>query len=104
MVDLIVSGGDAVRLTGELPDGYPTETYLNGELIDRDFEGDFGWDMEKRVPALVSDQDDMSCADLVVERDFWISGDADNSTAEDSTLRQLAYAQNAINLHAERGC
>ena len=59
--------------------------------------------MEKGVPDPISVQDDMSCAELVTEWGFWISG-AENSTVQDSTIRQLAYAQNAINLHAERGC
>ena len=99
----ITISGSRLTLTGELPNGYPTETYLDGQLIDRDDGGDFSWDLARRVPEPVSAQRDMNCSELAADRDFWIAG-ADSSTSEDSTLRQLAYAQNAINLMGTNGC
>ncbi len=99
----IAISGEEVLLTGELPYGYPTETYVNGELVDRDEGGDFAWDLDKRVPDPVALQDGMSCSELEAEWDFWIDSAA-TSTVRDSQVRQLAYAQHAVNLYQIAGC
>ncbi len=102
----IVVGEDTILLTGELPNGFPTETWLNNELLSRDLGGDFSWDLDKQVPQPVSLQDDMGCDQLQGDIDFWLRGVASSLDQGqlDGAARQTAYAQNAIDLQVENGC
>ena len=95
-----------VTLTGELPNGYPTETIIEDRVISYDPEGDFAWDLKLELPSPIVPQFDMDCDQLSTDVDFWLDGAADAVANDllDSAARQTAYAQNAIDLQNEKGC
>lgn len=84
--------GQVVQLRGELPDGYPTETWLGSKLLDRDTGGDFGWDLVRRVPEPISMMDGVSCDELLDDAYFWMGGaqDLTENGLIDASYRQLA--------------
>ena len=43
-----------VTLKGDLPEGYPTETWIDDFLVDRDLEGNFSWNLRAGLPAPVA--------------------------------------------------
>lgn len=102
----IDTGDNTTLLRGERPNGYPTETWLNGQMLSRDEDGDFSWDLDREVPIPVSLQDDMDCEQLQADVEFWQAG-AEQAIEDglfDSAARQASYSQNAINLRADMGC
>lgn len=95
---------DQVTLRGDLPDGYPTETWLNDELLDRDDEGDYSWNLEEELPEPVALIEAMTdCPTIVAEANFWIDS-TDGSDSQDLYWRQLAYGQAAIDHGLSLGC
>jgi hypothetical protein len=99
-----VRDGDLVTLRGVLPDGRPTETYLDHVLLDRDPDGAFVWDLEAELPetvALIGAMDD--CEAIIAEAASW-TDQTDDSDPRDVQYLQLAYAAAAMERGAELGC
>jgi hypothetical protein len=99
-----VRDGDVVTLRGDLPDGKPTETYVDHVLVDRDPEGAFVWDLEAKLPetvALIEEMDD--CEAVIAEATSW-TDQTDDSDSRDLQYLQLAYAAAAIERGVELGC
>jgi hypothetical protein len=93
-----------VTLKGDLPNGYPTETWINDRLIDRDPGGDFSWDLQASLPSPVAlIQHVAECQELMAQSEFWKRG-ASNAPTEDSQVRQRAFAQAACDRAAELDC
>ncbi len=97
-----------VVLKGDLPNGYPTETWTNGELLDRDEEGDFSWDISAGLPMPVSIIEDMDdCAAVEAEFNFWLGQAAtalEEDVPTDSTMRNLAFAEVTVARMSVLGC
>jgi hypothetical protein len=99
-----VRDGDVVTLRGDLPDGKPTETYVDHVLVDRDPEGAFVWDLEAKLPetvALIGEMDD--CEAVIAEAASW-TDQTDDSDSRDLQYLQLAYAAAAIERGVELDC
>lgn len=93
-----------VTLKGDLPTGYPTETWIDERLIDRDPDGDFSWDLQASLPSPVAlIQHVAECRELMAQSEFWKRG-ASNAPTEDSQVRQRAFAQAACDRAAELDC
>jgi hypothetical protein len=100
----VLTPGGSVTLKGDLPDGYPTETWIDGRLIDRDVDGDFSWDLQASLPSPVAlIQDLADCQELMAQSEFWQRG-ASHAPTEDSQVRQRAFAQAARDRAAELDC
>ncbi|MCP3858696.1 MAG: hypothetical protein GY704_03500 [Phycisphaeraceae bacterium] len=95
-----------VRLTGRLPHGVPTETWVDGQLLDQSELGDFVWDLGESppIPLPIAHHDGMTCDELVADVSFWTRGASKDDAKLDAVFRQLAYAQHALDLASERGC
>lgn len=101
-----------VRLTGEEPNGYPCETYLNGELLERSEDGSFAWATETGVPTPVfqidrtierfaDDPDRLSyMLDLEV-RGLWEKLMNQTEHSDALRARTSAYVQYARDRHLE---
>ena len=93
-----------VTLKGDLPNGYPTETWINDRLIDRNPDGDFSWDLHASMPSPVALIHGLTeCQELVAQSEFWKRG-ASNAPTEDSQVRQNAFAQAAHDRAAALDC
>jgi hypothetical protein len=99
-----VRDGDVVTLRGDLPEGRPTETYVDHVLLDRDPDGAFTWDLEAELPetvALIGVMDD--CEAVIAEAASWTDQTDDFDPREVQYL-QLAYAAAATERAVELGC
>jgi hypothetical protein len=94
---------ERVLFVGDLPDGYPTEARLDGELLEREEDGVFSWDLTQWVPEPVARQREMTCYELGLEVEMWLSLALD-SQDEAAFYRMLAYAQHAINRQDTLDC
>lgn len=93
-----------VTLKGDLPKGYPTETWLNGKLLEREPDGAFSWDLGAGRPtpiSLISEKTD--CWKVRREIELWdkLADSASNSVG---AVRTRAYAQAARNHATALGC
>lgn len=93
-----------VTLKGDLPDGYPTETWLDSQLLDRDLGGDFSWDLQSRVPLPISIILGITACDRLASEFIHWSNGADGAPTRDGAVRQLAYAQAARDRSRALGC
>lgn len=99
-----VGGEGTITLKGDLPDGYPTETWVDGELVDRHMAGDFSWDLASGLPAPVFHIVSLeTCEQVQAEVDLW-SSLSDSAEAADMILRHLAFAQAAMEHGRSLGC
>ncbi len=99
-----LSDDDELVLKGDLPNGFPTETWLNGQLLDREEAGDFSWDLQAAVPSPVSLIEEVNeCEPLFEEMNSWMLA-SQTAPSRASEMRQLAFAQAAIERMSTIGC
>ena len=99
-----VRDGDVVTLRGDLPDGRPTETFVDHVLLDRDPDGAFVWDLEAELPETAALIEEMNDCELVIAEAASWTDQADNSDSRDLQYLHLAYAAAAIERGVELGC
>ena len=101
-----------VRLTGEQPGGYPCETWLNGELLERSEDGSFAWSTEERVPSAILQvnrtierfSDDLEHLSYMLDleaRGLWEKDMNRPTYSEAYRARTAAYVQYIRNKHLE---
>ena len=101
-----------VRLTGEQPGGYPCETWLNGELLERSEDGSFAWSTEERVPSAILQvnrtierfSDDLEHLSYMLDleaRRLWEKDMNRPTYSEAYRARTAAYVQYIRNKHLE---
>ena len=88
-----VRDGDVVTFRGDLPEGRPTETYLDHVLLDRDPDGAFVWDIEAELPETVALIGAMgNCEAVTAEAASW-TDKTDDFDPRDLQYLHLAYAR-----------
>lgn len=93
-----------VTLKGDLPNGYPTETWIDNQLIDRDPDGDFSWDLRESLPSPVALIEGLTdCRELMKQAEFWERG-ASSAPSSDSGARHRAFAQAARDRALDLDC
>lgn len=101
-----------IRLTGEEPSGYPCETYLNGDLLERSEDGTWSWATEARVPTPIyqvdktierwaDDADQLSYMLDLEARGLWEKYMNDTESSDAFRARTAAYVQYIRNKHQE---
>ncbi|MGA7271665.1 MAG: hypothetical protein WB239_11380 [Acidimicrobiia bacterium] len=93
-----------VTLKGDLPNGYPTETWINGQLLEREPDGVFAWDVAAGLPtpvSLINERTD--CWHVQRQIDMWDRLTADASTRA-GVVRNQAYARAARDHASALGC
>ena len=112
--DLEVPGLGEVWLRGEDAGGYPTQTWLNGELLEREPEGKFAWAVEAGVPlpvyvmdrtaVMYPGQPDMACYFVRGEVELWDKFAGDSTYSDPFRARCAAYAHYGRALLERIGC
>jgi hypothetical protein len=102
-IELVDLTGDTVTLKGDLPLGFPTETWQNDFQVARSVNASFEWDLEQELPvAVVAIDEAADCEALnVVLAD--ILADA-NDAEEPGVWQARAFAQHAVNVGRDQGC
>jgi hypothetical protein len=99
-----MTANGCVTLKGDLPNGYPTETWIDDRLVDRDLDGDFSWDLRASLPSPVALIEALTdCRELESQADFWERGGSHAPTV-DSAARQRAFAQAARDRALDLDC
>jgi hypothetical protein len=90
-----ITSDGRVTLKGDLPNGYPTETWIDERLLEREPDGVFSWDLDTGLPtpvSLISKHTD--CSEVRREIDLWI-GLTPTASTPIGAVRTRAYAQAA---------
>jgi hypothetical protein len=101
-----------VRLMGFEPSGYPCETWLNGELLERSEEGSWSWATEAGVPSAIyqvvrvigeyaHDPDLLSYMLNLEARHLWEKFTNDTGQSDAFRARTAAYTQYIRAKHLE---
>jgi hypothetical protein len=89
--------GATVILKGDLPRGFPTETWEGESMITRDVSGSFEWDLDAELPVAVVEIDQTDdCAALNETLAGWVS-EVGAAEGEAVNLQARAFAQHALN-------
>lgn len=84
-----------VTLKGDLPNGYPTETWIDSQLLEREPDGVFSWDLEVGLPSpVVHIKQRTDCWSVVREIEVW-ERMASSAPTHVGAIRCQAYAQAA---------
>jgi hypothetical protein len=100
----IVTGDGLVTLKGDLPNGFPTETWIDDRLLEREPSGVFSWDLDAGLPtpvSLICKHTD--CLEVRREIELW-EGLASNASTPIGVIRTRAYAQAARDRESALGC
>ncbi|MGD2101141.1 MAG: hypothetical protein PVG83_02825 [Acidimicrobiia bacterium] len=95
--------GDTVTLKGDLPFGFPTETWQNDFQVARAVNGDFEWDLDLELPIDVVAVDQASdCEQL----NAVLAGivEARSDALEPGIWQARAFAQYAVDVMRARDC
>jgi hypothetical protein len=88
--------GETVTLKGDLPFGFPTETWQGTNMITRSTTGDFEWDVEQELPTAVVAIDAIEdCDALNLELAAWVS-EIGAAQGEAHTWQSRAFAQHTL--------
>jgi hypothetical protein len=101
-----LDNGQTITLKGDMPDGYPSETWRDGDLLFRDegSDSEIQWDVERGIPLVAAHIQDLdTCAELVVEVRRW-SAVAGRNLSLAAEARVSAWATYALELADEAGC
>lgn len=101
-----------VRLTGEEPNGYPCETWLNDQLLERSEDGIWAWSTEARVPTPIyqidrtierfaDDPERLSYMLDLEARGLWEKYMNDTGSSDAFRARTAAYVQYARDKHQQ---
>jgi hypothetical protein len=102
-IELTNLTGDTVTLKGDLPLGYPTETWQNDFQIARSVDGSFTWDLDLELPDAVVAVDEAADCDSL--NALLASYAAEGVGADEPGLWQArAFSQHAINALNAQGC
>ena len=86
-----------VILKGDLPRGFPTETWEGQSMITRDVTGSFEWDLEAELPVAVVEIDQTNDCDALNETlAGWVS-QVGSAEGEAVTLQARAFTQHTLN-------
>lgn len=96
--------GFEVTLKGDEPVGFPTETWVDGLLLEREVQDTFEWDPALQLPVAVVDINDAAdCAALNDQLVGW--GAAVGQEPLEARKRQAqAFTQHAVNTMRLEGC
>lgn len=95
--------GDEVTLKGDLPDGFPTETWQNDFMVARSVGESFEWDVDQELPVRVVEIDEAAdCAALNSILTDIVS--AANEAPEPGLWQARAFAQHALNTMSSQNC
>lgn len=102
-IELTDLTGDTVTLKGDLPFGFPTETWQNDFQVSRAVNGDFEWDLEADLPVNVVSVDQAGGCD---ELNSLLAGFVDEraDALEPGLWQFRAFAQHAVNTMRDQGC
>lgn len=103
-IELTSLTGDTVTLKGDLPLGYPTETWQNDFQVARSVDGSFAWDLDQELPVAVVAVNEAgdNCESLNA---LLATYAAEGVDAEEPGLWQTrAFSQHAINALQAGGC
>ena len=96
-----------VTLKGDVPLGFPTETWKDGFMLARATGNTFAWNMDvsPEVPEPVYDIDQArgSCDDLNDQLDEWAS-EVGTAAGETARVDASAFAQHALDTMLAEGC
>lgn len=112
--DIDVPGVGSVWLRGEDSTGHPTQTWINGVLIEREPEGVFAWETEAGVPTPIymmdqtvannSNDAEHLCYVLGLEVAMWEGFERRGQYSEGFRARCAAYAHCGRVLRQQHGC
>lgn len=110
--DIDVPGLGEVWLRAEGPAGYPTQTWLNGELIRREDKGEFAWATGIGVPTVsyLMDRDaekyelETACYLLRQHKSLWSTFNRPGEYSEPFMAQCAAYVHYADLLLHRLGC
>lgn len=96
--------GVTVTLKGDAPIGFPTETWEDDFLLERQVQDTLEWDLDLHLPVAVVDIDDAAdCAALNTQLISW--GEAVGQEPLEARTRQAqAFTQHAVNTMRVQGC
>lgn len=95
--------GDTVTLKGDLPFGFPTETWQNDFQVARAVNGDFEWDLDLELPVDVVAVDEASgCEELNAVLAGIVAARSD--ALEPGIWQARAFAQHAVDVMRARDC
>jgi hypothetical protein len=102
-IELVDITGDTVTLKGDLPLGFPTETWQNDFQIARSVGETFQWDLDLELPVTVVAIDGAGDCDNLngLLADILSEGGA---AAEPGLWQAYAFAQHAVDTMREQGC
>ncbi|MEE8374919.1 MAG: hypothetical protein V3S26_01185 [Acidimicrobiia bacterium] len=95
-----------VTLKGDIPLGFPTETWKDGNMLARSVGESFEWNMDvsPEVPTPVYEIDEAgSCGVLQGLLDQWAT-DVAQAAGEARRTEAEAFAQHAVNTMGDQGC
>jgi hypothetical protein len=96
--------GQLVELKADLPLATPTETWIDGALLERGLNSRWQWDVDASAPQPVVDIDDAGgCDALTTHLDEWISG-IQTARGEIFNWHSRAFTQHAVNKMRSEGC
>lgn len=98
-----VTGVD-VTLKGDEPFGFPTETWENDFLLERQVQATFEWDVDAELPMAVVDIDNADgCESLNGQLIEW-GQQAGQAAGQARKLQAQAFAQHAVNTMRDQAC
>ena len=93
-----------VTLKGDEPFGFPTETWEDDFLLERQVQATFEWDLDQKLPVAVVDVDNAEdCESLNSQLIDW-GQQAGQAAGEARLLQAQAFAQHAINTMRAQSC
>jgi hypothetical protein len=96
--------GATVILKGDLPRGFPTETWEGEAMITRDVTGSFEWDLDAELPVAVVEVDQTDDCDALNETlAGWVS-QVGSAEGEAVTLQARAFTQHTLNHMRTEDC
>lgn len=96
--------GVEVTLKGDEPLGFPTETWQDDFLVEREVQATFEWDVDVELPQAVVDIDQAAdCAALQAHLNEWAVA-VGQAPLEGRKLQAEAFAQHAVNTMRAQGC
>lgn len=102
-IELTDLTGDTVTLKGDVPLGFPTETWQNDFRVARSVDESFEWDLDLELPVPVVDVDEAGgCDQLNTLLAGFIEEGA--ASAEPGLWQARAFAQYAVNAMRQQEC
>ena len=95
--------GDEVTLKGDLPLGFPTETWQNDFQVARTASGSFEWDLDAELPVTVVAIDEAAGCDALNAIVTEVVNGADQAL-EPGLWQARAFVQHAVNTMRDQGC